>query len=120
MDWLCGFMTWASMFLVSRKRWEGWAVGLCSEVVWGVLIYQRELWGLVPLNLVLFWTYTNALIEWRAEAAIAEQPRTVIGCGPSLQAYNLEGSTKATREVLHHPNNLDPDHARERGPMGAD
>lgn len=65
MDWLTGAITLLAMELIARRRWEGWAVGLCNQVLWGLLIYQRELYGLIPLTLLLTWRYAVALRNWR-------------------------------------------------------
>ncbi len=67
MDWLCGLLTLGTMWLVARKRWQGWAVGIARQAAWAVLIWQHELWGLVPVNVVLLWIYSEALVTWRRE-----------------------------------------------------
>lgn len=64
-DWLTGIMTILAMELVARRHWQGWAVGLANQVLWGVLIWQRELWGLAPLCLILSWRYSVALVRWK-------------------------------------------------------
>lgn len=66
MDWLTGIMTVIAMELVARKMWQGWAVGLCNQVFWLGLIFERELWGLLPLTAVLTWRYVAALRRWRS------------------------------------------------------
>ena len=68
MDWLTGIGTLAAMELIGRKDWRGWAVGLGSQTFWLYLIYDRKLWGLLPLTLCLIWRYTVALRKWRKEA----------------------------------------------------
>lgn len=67
MDWLTGIITIIAMELVARKRWQGWAVGLVNQVFWLTLIIHRELWGLLPLTVILSWRYTAALVRWRRE-----------------------------------------------------
>lgn len=66
MDWLTGAMTLLAMELVARKDWRGWAVGLANQGFWLALIWQRELYGLLPLTILLTWRYTAALKKWRA------------------------------------------------------
>lgn len=68
MDWLTGIGTLTAMELIGRKMWQGWLVGLANQVFWLSLIYQRELWGLLPLTLILIWRYVVALRKWRREA----------------------------------------------------
>lgn len=72
MDWLTGAITLLSMELVARKRWEGWAVGLFNQGFWFWLIFSKEMWGLLPLTVMLTWRYAAALIRWRREALSKE------------------------------------------------
>lgn len=65
MDWIAGALTVLAMELVARRRWEGWAVGLANQVFWCWIVWDRALWGFVPLTLILTWRYTVALIRWR-------------------------------------------------------
>ena len=65
MDWLTGAMTLLAMELISRKRWEGWAIGLANQAFWLALIYQRSLYGLLPLTMLLTWRYAVAIKRWR-------------------------------------------------------
>ena len=65
MDWFTGLVTLIAMELIARKRWEGWAVGLGNQALWLGLIYERELYGLLPLTLLLTWRYAVALRCWR-------------------------------------------------------
>lgn len=67
MDYLTGGITILAMELLARRRWEGWLVGLCNQVLWGWLIYERQLWGLAPLTVILTWRYAVALIRWRKD-----------------------------------------------------
>lgn len=70
--------TLAGMWLVSKKRWQGWAVGLANQVVWLALIVATRTWGLLLLTVALVVIYTRALLEWKddqhldtTEAALA-------------------------------------------------
>lgn len=65
LDWVTGAMTLLAMELVARKRWEGWAVGLANQGLWLGLIYTRQLYGLLPLTLLLTWRYAVAIRRWR-------------------------------------------------------
>ena len=67
MDWITGCMTILAMELLARKRWEGWAVGMLNQSLWLYLIVSRELWGLLPLTVILTWRYSVALIRWRKD-----------------------------------------------------
>lgn len=65
LDWVTGAMTILGMELIGRKYWQGWLVGLVNQVLWAALIYQRELYGLIPLTAILTWRYANHLMVWR-------------------------------------------------------
>jgi hypothetical protein len=67
MDWLTGGMTVLAMELIGRKHWQGWAVGLVNQAFWLWLIFTRELWGLLPLTVLLTWRYAAALRRWRKD-----------------------------------------------------
>lgn len=61
-------VTIVGMQFLKHKRWEGWAIGLANQALWLLLIFQTKAWGLLILTGTLIWTYTTALIKWRAEA----------------------------------------------------
>ena len=68
MDWICAITTLISVELIARHKWQGWAVGVANQLLWLLLILQRELWGLLPLTIVLTWRNLAALRVWmRAE-----------------------------------------------------
>lgn len=56
---LCG------MWLVARKDWRGWLVGICNQTLWLALTIQTRAWGLLPLIAALLVVYSRALIQWR-------------------------------------------------------
>lgn len=66
-DWVTGLGTLVAMELIARKYWQGWAVGLVNQGLWLWLIYASELYGLLPVTLVLIWRYAVALRKWRRE-----------------------------------------------------
>lgn len=67
MDWIAGLGTLISIELIARRRWYGWLVGVANQVLWVALIWERELWGLAPLSLVLLVRYSVAAWAWRKE-----------------------------------------------------
>lgn len=64
-DWIAGAITVISIELTVRLYWQGWLLGLLNQVFWVGLIISRELWGLLPLTLILCWQYFRALQRWR-------------------------------------------------------
>ena len=66
MDWVTGAMTLLAMELIARKHWQGWVVGLVNQAFWLILIYAKQLWGLLPLTLLLTWRYAVAVRKWKS------------------------------------------------------
>lgn len=60
-------ITLVGMWLVSRKRWQGWAVGLANQFLWFWLIVTTGQWGLLLLLVALVYIYGRALITWRRD-----------------------------------------------------
>jgi len=65
-------MTVLAMELTMRKRWEGWAVGLGNQVLWGFFIYQKQAWGLIPLSAILTVQYSRGMLKWRKEGRLED------------------------------------------------
>lgn len=61
------FTLWA-MWLLSRKDYRGWIVGLGNQVLWVATAILFRTWGLLPLTLCLIVVYVRGLVRWRAEA----------------------------------------------------
>lgn len=62
-------VTLLGMWLLSRKDWRGWLVGLCNQALWLWLIIDTHAWGLLILTASLSVIYTKAIITWRRDAA---------------------------------------------------
>lgn len=70
MDWVLSCMTILAMELIARRHWQGWAVGLANQGLWfWIIVWEKQLWGLSLITVVLTWRYTVALLRWRREAA---------------------------------------------------
>lgn len=72
--------TLLAMWLVARKDWRGWLVGLCNQALWLWLIFSAfdVNGGLLPLALALIWIYGRALVVWRREARAVAVPGGLI------------------------------------------
>ena len=53
--------------MLSRHIMYGLYVGLASQVLWVIFIINTESWGLVPLNVVLWWVFISGIIKWKQE-----------------------------------------------------
>ncbi len=58
-DLIAGLLTLATLELLLRPRLRllGCGVGLFSQLFWLALIWNRALWGLLPLTLIMSWRY---------------------------------------------------------------
>ena len=76
MDWIVSLTTLASMGLLAKKMWQGWAVGLANQALWlGLIFTRQDMYGLLPLAAALTCLYSWALWNWRKPTPI---PRTVV------------------------------------------
>lgn len=69
--WATSVVTLWAMWLLAKKRWQGWVVGLANQVLWIATAVLFRTWGLLPLTFALIIVYTRGLIAWRAEEANA-------------------------------------------------
>ena len=53
------------MYLLSRQKMWGLYVGLAAQVLWVVFIVQNESWGLLPLNIALWYICISGIIKWK-------------------------------------------------------
>jgi hypothetical protein len=68
--WLTSVFTLWAMWLLAKKRWQGWVVGLFNQVLWVATAVLFRTWGLLPLTAALIVVYIRGLVDWRrAEVA---------------------------------------------------
>lgn len=91
-------MTLTGMWLVSKKRWQGWAVGLANQVLWLALIFQTKAWGLLLLAAALVWIYSRALVTWRREAREVETDITLTTVAGTITTADI-GKTVTGRGI---------------------
>lgn len=72
--WMTSAVTLLGMWLLARKDWRGWVVGLVNQVLWVATAVLFKTWGFLPLTCALIVVYTRGLLAWRAdERAMTEQ-----------------------------------------------
>jgi hypothetical protein len=59
--------TLATMWLLGRKDFRGWYMGLISQAIWLVFIFSFSAWGLLPLSVSLTIMYVFNLRKWRRD-----------------------------------------------------
>lgn len=57
-------MTLVGVYLTGERRWYGQFVQFLSQGLWWVLIFQREMWGLIPLEIGLTFLYARNSFSW--------------------------------------------------------
>lgn len=76
LPWVMSAITLYMTFLQGRKTWKAWAVGLANQLLWLWFVIETRTWGLLPLNIGLWWLYARNLRIWyRDERAIAYAAR---------------------------------------------
>jgi hypothetical protein len=50
-----------------RKRWQGWALSLCSQVLWLIYILGTQAWGLLPMWGMMVLQGVRGVHRWRKE-----------------------------------------------------
>jgi len=53
------------MYLLSRQILEGLYIGVVAQVLWVLFIYYNEAWGLIPLNIALWYICITGIIKWK-------------------------------------------------------
>ena len=67
LDILISIITILYMYLLSRQIMEGLYVGLIAQFIWVIFIIQTESWGLLPLNIALWYICITGIIKWKKE-----------------------------------------------------
>lgn len=52
------------MFLLSRQIKAGLYIGLAAQFLWVVFIYVNQAWGLIPLNVALWYICISGIRKW--------------------------------------------------------
>lgn len=65
LPWLMSALTLYMTFLQGNKNPVGWLVGLFNQILWLLFICITETWGLLPLNLGLWYLYIRNWLKWR-------------------------------------------------------
>lgn len=68
LPWVLSALTIWMTVLAGNKHRRAWLVGLLCQALWIVWIVASETWGLVPLNVVLWFVYARNHLKWRSES----------------------------------------------------
>ena len=64
LPWFLSGLAIAMTQLAGNMNRHTWAVGLVAQVGWSVWIVASETWGLIPLNVCLWYVYTRNHLKW--------------------------------------------------------
>lgn len=53
-----------TMILAGNKRKGAWAVGLLNQFLWLIWIIAMSAWGLLPMNIALWFVYGRNHLKW--------------------------------------------------------
>jgi hypothetical protein len=65
LPWLLSAITIYSMWLAGERKSYTWLIGLANQALWLVWIIATEAWGLLPMNLALWFVYGRNHLKWR-------------------------------------------------------
>ena len=62
---LASLLTCVGIYRMGALKQDGPLWNIASQIPWAVIIYTREQWGLIPLNVVLTIIFIGAAWKWR-------------------------------------------------------
>jgi hypothetical protein len=66
LPWLLSAITIYSMWLAGERSKYTWLIGLANQGLWLVWIVATQAWGLLPMNLALWFVYGRNHWKWNA------------------------------------------------------
>jgi uncharacterized membrane protein len=65
LDLVISVVTIIQMYLLSRKAKSGLYVGIFSQFLWFAFIITTGSWGLLPLNIALWYIFLTGILKWK-------------------------------------------------------
>jgi integral membrane sensor domain MASE1 len=72
--WLLSGLSIFVLWGIGNKWWWIWAIGLFSQLGFFYMIFDRNLYGLIPAHAVYVVIYTRNLIRWHKEDVECKKP----------------------------------------------
>lgn len=66
LPWLLSAITIYMTILAGNKSRNAWLFGLANQALWLVWIIATGSWGLIPMNIALWFVYARNHMKWRA------------------------------------------------------
>lgn len=67
LDWVAGYTSLVGMYLVGKKIWWGWIVNALNLIILTFISAYFNLWGFIPVNIVLMTIYIKNMLQWYRE-----------------------------------------------------
>ncbi len=64
LPWLLSVITIYMTILAGNKSRWAWLVGLFNSALWLVWIIASQSWGLLPMNVALWFVYARNYLKW--------------------------------------------------------
>ena len=64
LPYLLSAITIYSMFLAGDRKRSAWIVGLVNQLLWLIWIFASASYGLLPMNIALWFVYFRNLKKW--------------------------------------------------------
>lgn len=66
LPWLLSAITIYMTVLAGNKSRNAWLFGLANQALWLVWIIATGSWGLLPMNIALWFVYARNHLKWRS------------------------------------------------------
>lgn len=67
LPWLLSAITIYMTILAGNKSRWAWVVGLVNSALWLIWIITSQSWGLIPMNIALWFVYARNHFKWNEE-----------------------------------------------------
>ncbi len=96
LPWILSAVTIWMTVLAGNRHPSAWLIGISNQVLWLVWIVLTGTWGLIPMNLALWFVYVRNQNKWMfrdTEAAAQEPERYVVGNWTVELVFRRNGMT---------------------------
>lgn len=99
LPWICSTLTIWMTHLQGKKSSTSWLVGLANQVLWLAFAIGTRTWGLILLNIFLWYLYARNYIQWRRDERTPEQGNPIHGLQAGLAMHRVITPVKAALHV---------------------
>lgn len=63
--WIISCVTIASLFRAGDGKQDAWVIALAGNSLWLIYIIAARAWGLLPMNIALWYVYARNYRKWQ-------------------------------------------------------